>query len=159
MTPLLAGALATMCLTVALLAVPLLLDRGPVERLAARTGGGEHARRRSLLRRLIEGLAAPLGPRLAPGLRLSRREAIARRLDLAGRPGGLTVQRFAGLKGALAVVVGGCFVLLAVIGGSWLIAGLAVAAGWLAPDILLARAATPCARCRSWAARSRPART
>ena len=90
MTPLLAGALATACFTVALLAVPLLLDRGPVDRLAARTGAQDVERRRSLLRRLIERLAARLGPRLAPGIRLSRREAIARRLDLAGRPGGLS---------------------------------------------------------------------
>ena len=36
MTPLLAGALVTACMTLALLAVPLLLDRGPVDRLAAR---------------------------------------------------------------------------------------------------------------------------
>ena len=38
MTPLLAGALAAACVTGALLSVPLLLDRGPVDRLAARTG-------------------------------------------------------------------------------------------------------------------------
>jgi tight adherence protein C len=139
-TPLLAGALATACFSLALLALPLLLDRGPVERLAARAGVEDHARGRSLPRRLIESLAATLGPRLAPGLRLSRREAIARRLDLAGRPRGLSVQRFVGLKGALALVAGGFFVLLAVIGGSWLIALLAIATGWFAPDILLARA-------------------
>ena len=39
MTPLLAGALTAACFSVALLAVPLLLDKGPVDRLAARTGG------------------------------------------------------------------------------------------------------------------------
>jgi tight adherence protein C len=140
MTPLLAGALAASCVSVALLAVPLLLDRGPVDRLAARTGVQDVEARRSLLRRLIERLAARLGPRLAPGIRLSRREAIARRLDLAGRPGGMSVQRFVGLKGALCVVVGGCFLLLAVIGGSWLLAIVAAGTGWFAPDILLSRA-------------------
>jgi tight adherence protein C len=140
MTPLLAGALATACFTVALLAVPLLLDRGPVDRLAARTGVQTTEPRRSLLRRLVERLAGRLGPRLAPGIRLSRREAIARRLDLAGRPGGLTVQRFVGLKGALAVIAGGFFLFLAVIGGSWLIAFVAITTGWFLPDILLSRA-------------------
>ena len=121
MTPLLAGALAAACVSVALMAVPLLLDRGPVDRLAARTGAQDVERRRSLLRRLVERLAARLGPRLAPGIRLSRREAIARRLDLAGRPGGLSVQRFVGLKGALCLLVGGFFGFLALIGGSWLL--------------------------------------
>lgn len=140
MTPLLAGALTAACFSVALLAVPLLLDKGPVDRLAARTGAVASDERRSLLRRLVERLAALLGPRLAPGIRLSRREAIARRLDLAGRPGGLTVQRFVGLKGALAVIAGGFFLFLAVIGGSWLLVVVATGTGWFAPDILLSRA-------------------
>ncbi len=140
MTPLLAGALAAACVSVALMAVPLLLDRGPVDRLAARTGVQDVEARRSLLRRLIERLAARLGPRLAPGIRLSRREAIARRLDLAGRPGGMSVQRFVGLKGALCVVAGGFFLFLALIGGSWLLAIVAAGTGWFAPDILLSRA-------------------
>ena len=43
-TPLLAGLLAAFCVTGALLSVPLLLDRGPVDRLAARTGADEHRR-------------------------------------------------------------------------------------------------------------------
>jgi tight adherence protein C len=139
-TPLLAGALAALCVTGGLLSVPLLLDRGPVDRLAARTGVETSTGRRSLLRRLIERLAIRLGPRLAPGIRLSRREAIARRLDLAGRPGGLTVQRFIGLKGALALLSGAIFGFLAVLGGSWLIALLAVAMGWFGPDVYLSRA-------------------
>ena len=39
LSPLVAGVLAALCVTGGLLAVPLLLDRGPVDRLAARTGG------------------------------------------------------------------------------------------------------------------------
>jgi tight adherence protein C len=139
MTPLLAGALTAACFSVALLAVPLLLDRGPVDRLAARTGVQTTEERRSLIRRMVERLAARLGPRIAPGIRLSRREAIARRLDLAGRPGGLTVQRFIGLKAALAVIAGGFFLFLAAIGGSWLLVFVATGTGWFAPDILLSR--------------------
>jgi tight adherence protein C len=139
MTPLLAGALAAACVSVALLAVPLLLDRGPVERLAARGGVQDVEARRSLLRRLIERLAARLGPRLAPGIRLSRREAIARRLDLAGRSGGLTVQRFVGLKGALCLLAGGFFLFLALIGGSVLILILFAGLGWFGPEVLVSR--------------------
>ncbi len=139
-TPITAGLLAAVCVTGGLLSVPLLLDRGPVDRLAARTGAETTAERRSLWRRLIDPLAARLGPRLAPSIRLSRREAIARRLDLAGRPGGLSVQRFVGLKGALCLVMAGTFGFLALFGGSWLIAFMAVVAGWFGPDILLSRA-------------------
>jgi tight adherence protein C len=136
MTPLLAGALGALCVTGGLLAVPMLLDRGPVDRLAARTGVEPAEQRRSLIRRLVERLAGRLGPRLVPGVRSSHREAIAHRLDLAGRPGALTVQRFIGTKGALAVLAGGFFGFLAVIGGSWLVAVVATGTAWFAPDIL-----------------------
>jgi tight adherence protein C len=139
MTPIIAGVLAAASVSIGLLAVPLLLDRGPVERLAARTGMGDDARRGSLLRQLVERLAARLGPRLAPGIRLSRREAIARRLDVAGRPGGLTVQRFIGIKGALAVLSGVFFAFLAMIGGSWLLAFAAAGIGWFLPEVWLSR--------------------
>ena len=139
MTPLLAGTLAAACVTVGLLGVPLLLDRGPVDRLGAggSLAGGEA--RGSLLRRIVNWLAAHLGPRLAPSLRSSRREAIARRLDLAGRPAGLTVQRFVGLKGAIAVLALGLFGFLALVGGSWPLAFLAALIGWFLPEIWLSR--------------------
>ena len=140
MTPLLAGALAALCVTGGLLSVPLLLDRGPVDRLAARAGVDTSGERRPWWRRLIDRLATRIGPRLAPGIRLSRREAIARRLDLAGRPLGLSVQGFIGTKGALALIAAGFFGFLAVFGGSWLIAFMAIVAGWFGPDILLSRA-------------------
>ena len=39
MTPLLAGALAALFVAVGLLGVPMVLDRGPLERLAGRVGG------------------------------------------------------------------------------------------------------------------------
>ena len=139
-TPVTAGLLAAVCVTGALLSVPLLLDRGPVDRLAARAGVDTSGERRPWWRRLIDRLASRIGPRLAPGIRLSRREAIARRLDLAGRPWSMSVQGFIGTKGALALIAAGFFGFLAIIGGSWLIALLAIVAGWFGPDILLARA-------------------
>lgn len=139
MTPLLAGALVAGCATLALLAVPMLLDRGPIERFAAGSGQALGQGRGSLLRRVVERLAAQLGPRLVGGVRHSRRESIARRLDLAGGPGGLTVQRFVGLKGAVCVLVFGLFAFLAVVGGSWLLALLAAGIGWFVPEIWLSR--------------------
>ena len=53
MTPLLAGALARCASRVGLLGVPMVLDRGPLDRLVGRTGGAAATRRRSLVRRLV----------------------------------------------------------------------------------------------------------
>lgn len=140
MTPLLAGALAALFAAVGLLGVPMVLDRGPLERLAGRAGAGP-ARRSSLISRVVGGLAARLGPRVAPSIRTRQRERIAHRLDLAGRPGGMTVQRFIGLKAALAALLGGLLALLALLGSSPLLLVLALVTGWFGPDVWLAREA------------------
>jgi tight adherence protein C len=140
MTPLLAGGLAALFVTVGLLGVPMLLDRGPLDRLASRAGGAP-ARRASLTSRVVGGLAGRLGPRVAPSIRGRQRERITRRLDLAGRPGGMSVQRFIGLKAALATLLGGVMLLLALAGSSPLLLPLAVVVGWFGPDVWLAREA------------------
>ena len=59
-----------------------------------------------------------MGPRVVPAIRASRRESVDRRLDLAGRPGGITVQRFYGYKAAGLILLGGPFALLLAGGGS-----------------------------------------
>jgi tight adherence protein C len=139
-TPLLAGALAAFSVAVGLLAVPLLLDKGPVDRLAERTGGAVAATRRAgPLRRLVEWLAAKFGPRLVPTLSESRRTSLGHKLDLAGRPADLTVQRFLGLKAALSILFGGVMLLLWLAGGSLLLAFLTAGVAWFVPDYFLAR--------------------
>jgi tight adherence protein C len=52
----------------------------------------------------------------------------------------MSVQGFIGTKGALALIAAAFFGFLAVFGGSWLIAFMAIVAGWFGPDILLSRA-------------------
>jgi tight adherence protein C len=137
-SPLLAGFLATLSVAVGLSAIPLLLDRGPIERFQGTAGpGGE--RRRSLVVRLVEWMTARLGPRIAPSLRSSRREAIGRRLDLAGRPGGMTVQRYIGLKSSLLLLGLLVSLLLMVAGGTPLVALLLCGLGWFGPDIYISR--------------------
>jgi tight adherence protein C len=138
--PLLLGGLAVFFLAIGLAAIPMLRDAGPVERLGA-GGRSEPAARTSVTAKLVENLAARLGPRLAPSLRASRREALARRLDYAGRPGGITVARFMGRKAALAILLGpGLGGLLVLLGAQvWLIVLLA-AIGWFGPDVYLSRA-------------------
>lgn len=139
MTPALAGLLASSAVAVGLLAIPALLDRGPVERLDARVGDGAGGRRQSMLRRLVESLAVKLAPRAMRSLRASSRERIARRLDLAGRPGGMTVQAFVGLKASLLTLGAGGFGFLALLGSSPLLVLLAAGMGWWGPDIWLSR--------------------
>jgi len=136
-TPLLAGGLASLCVMVGLLAVPMLRDRGPLDRFEAPddVDGGN----RSLLRGLVERLATALGPRALRGLNASRRERIARRIDLAGRPSGLTVQRFVGLRAAiclLCLLVTGLLVLL---GTTPVVLVLGGVAGWFGVDVWISR--------------------
>jgi len=138
MTPLLAGALAALFVAVGVLGVPMVLDRGPLERLAGRVGGPA-TRRGSVTARLVGGLATRLGPRVAPSIRTRQREKIARRLDLAGRPVGITVQRFIGLKAAIAALFGGIMLVLTLAGSSPLLLLLALVVGWFGPDVWLAR--------------------
>jgi tight adherence protein C len=137
-TPLLAGVLTMASVAVGLAGVPMLLDRGPIDRLQTRVGG-EPGERRGLFSRLIEWLVVRLGPVLAPRVRASKREAIGRRLDLAGRPWGMTVQRYIGLKAALALLGAAVGVLYVLIGGTVLILILFAGLGWFGPEVLVSR--------------------
>jgi len=137
-TPALAGLLAMCSVAVGLAGVPLLRDRGPVDRLGLGPSG-DTGRRVPLLRRIFERVATAMGPRLMPAIRASRRESVDRRLDLAGRPGSLTVQRFYGYKAAGLILLGGPFALLMAGGGSPFAVVLAGGIGWFFPDIWVVR--------------------
>jgi tight adherence protein C len=137
--PALYGALTAFFLGLGLCAIPMLRDEGPVERLGGRVGGGRERERRSVVARLVNHLASRLGPRLAPSLRSSRRTALEKRIDYAG--GLLTVQRFVGIKAALAILLGlGVGGLLLLLGSSPLFLLLLAGIGWWGPDVWLARA-------------------
>jgi tight adherence protein C len=137
--PALYGALAAFFCAIGLAAIPMLRDQGPVERLGGRVSGTRE-QRGWLTARFANWLALRLGPRLAPTLRAGRRGALERRLDHAGRPGGLTVQRFLGLKGAIAIMGGlGLGGLLVLLGSSPLLVLIFGVAGWFAPDVWLSR--------------------
>ena len=138
MTPLLAGVLAMIATGVGIAGIPMLRDRGPLDRLVSRTGGTQDERR-SIVRRLVERLAAVLGPRVAPTMRARQRQALDHRLDLAGRPGGLSVQRFIGLKAALTALGGGIMLILAIGGSSPILLPVAAILGWFGPDVWLSR--------------------
>ena len=138
-TPGLAGLLAAVAVGIGLAGIPMLRDRGPEERLGLRIDS-DSGRRVPLLRRIFERVASFMGPRVVPAIRASRRESVDRRLDLAGRPGGVTVQRFYGYKAAGLILLGGPFALLLAGGGSPAAVILAAGIGWFFPDMWISRA-------------------
>jgi tight adherence protein C len=138
--PALYGVLAAFFCAIGLAAVPMLRDQGPVERLGASFGGAAREPRGWLTYRIANWLAVRLGPRLAPTVRAGRRAALEHRLDFAGRPNGLTVQGFVGMKGAVAVMAGlGLGGLLTLLGSTPLLVPVLGLAGWFAPDVWLSR--------------------
>jgi tight adherence protein C len=103
-----------------IMGIVLVRDRGPEERFQQELGRGERERRS-----LMDALERRLGPIGAPLIRRiqledpKRREKVRQRIDAAGRPGRLTVERYALRKGAL-LVLGVGLALFALLSGSWL---------------------------------------
>jgi tight adherence protein C len=131
----LCGALAALCLAIAFAAIPMLRDEGPAARLIS---GAPETEKGSLIARLVEALAARLGPRLAPSFR--RRTSLERKLDHAGRP--LSFTHFVGLKAALAILLGlGVGGILLLLGAALFPVLMLALIGWFGPDVWLSRAA------------------
>jgi tight adherence protein C len=66
----------------------------------------------------------------------NKRAAIRRKLDAAGRPGGMTLQGYAGRKAGYTIIMGGAGALFA-LRGTWLPGVLFIAFGWFYTDIWL----------------------
>jgi tight adherence protein C len=104
----------------AIVAIVMIRDRG-LEYRFEKELGTEARERRSLL----EVLERRLGPIGAPLIRRAqlddrkRREKVRQRIDAAGRPAALTVERYARRKGAI-LVLGFGLALFALVSGSWL---------------------------------------
>ena len=98
----------------------------------------EPERRRGPMRQLIDLLGARLGSRLQLAMSERRRQAISRRLDLAGRPGGMNLESYVELKAAL-LALGFAIALLLGIAGSWPVALLWLVCAWLGPEVWLSR--------------------
>jgi tight adherence protein C len=105
---------------VAIVAIVMIRDRGLEWRFEKELGTGARERR-SLFER-IERRLGPIGAPLVRRVQLDdpkRREKLRQRIDAAGRPGGLTVERYARRKGAI-LVLGFGLSLFALVSGSWL---------------------------------------
>ena len=105
---------------VAILGIVMVRDQGLAWRFEEELGVGPRERR-SLVD-IAEQRLGPAGEPLVRRLQLDnpvRREKVRQRVDAAGRPGGLTVERYARRKGAF-LVLGSGLALFALVSGSWL---------------------------------------
>jgi len=136
--PALTGLAGVCCCAVGIRGVVLLRSPSAVERRELRAELTDGRRRHGPTRQLLDLLGARFGPVLLARMGETRREGIQRRLDLAGRPGGMNLERYAELKAALltvAVALALCFALL----GSWPASICFLAFGWIGIDAWLSR--------------------
>lgn len=140
MNPALPALALTACLAVALRGVLMIRDRGPIARLEGpvEADAGDAT---SIVGRLIVGLNERLAPRMMALLGRRRLEQIRLRIDSAGRPGGMTVQTYAGRKATLFVLMSTTGVLLLVATGTVIPLLTLSVYGWIATDISLSGAA------------------
>lgn len=118
----------------------LVLMRAPsrIERRELLDQPVERGERRGPTRQLIEMLGARLGPALLARMGPRMRESAVRRLDLAGRPAGIGLERYAQLKAALLAIAIALAVLFLAL-GSWFVALLCLVLGWIGLDAWLSR--------------------
>ncbi len=137
--PALYGLMATACVALGLLAIPLLREPDP-ERLAGEERlDASGAPRRGPMSSLVEWIAGLIGPAVVRSTTPRMREALDRKLDLAGRPGGLSVSRWLGLKAAIALLLGLWGLGFAVLGGGLMLLLFGVGLGYFGPDVWLNR--------------------
>jgi tight adherence protein C len=137
MHPLIAGGATTACLLVAGWGWRLVRDRGPEARLqTASSERPERVGRTSLVARLYDFLGDRFAPRVLGYLSENRRASIRRKLDAAGKPGGMTLQGYAGRKAGYTIIMGGAGALFA-LRGNLLPGVLFIAFGWFYTDIWL----------------------
>lgn len=137
-TPPLAGLAVAACCGVALRGYALMRAPSPVERRELTGELEDRTDRRGPVRQLIDVLGERLGPRFLARLSDARRRALTRRLNLAGRSGVGTLERYAEVKAAC-LVLGALLAALFAALGSWPGAVLWLVFSWLGPDVWLSR--------------------
>jgi tight adherence protein C len=136
--PALTGFAAVCCGAVAVRGIVMMRTPSAIERRELVADIPEPERRRGPVRQLIDLLGARFGSRLLMAMSERRRQAISRRLDLAGRPGGMNLESYVDLKAAL-LALGVALALLLALAGSLPAALLWLAAAWLGPEMWLSR--------------------
>jgi tight adherence protein C len=136
--PALTGLATACCCAVGIRGLVLMRAPSRVERRELVDHRVERPERRGPTRQLIDLLGARLGPALLARTGPRMREAIVKRLDLAGRPGGIDLERYAELKAAL-LAIGAALAVLFLALGSWFTALLCLVLGWIGIDAWLSR--------------------
>jgi tight adherence protein C len=125
------------CMALAVRGWMLIVDRGPAERFITVAETGLVTERVSLLGRLLDALSVRLSGRALGLLGERRVDRIRHRMEAAGRPGGLTIEGYAGRKAAWTVLMGGAGFLFFLARGNVLVLLITSAAGFMWMDFWL----------------------
>lgn len=138
MEALLPALVLTACYGLALIGIRLMRSPGPVARFAV---GAEQVAAAAgpvpVPSGPIDRLSTRVGPPALRALGRGRVEAARRRLEAAGRPGGLTVEGYIGRKATFTILMGAVGVIF-LLQGNLLGFAASTAAGWLWMDVWLA---------------------
>lgn len=136
--PALTGLAGAACCALGIRGLVLMRAPSRIERRELLDQPTERGGRRGPTRQLIELLGARLGPVLLARMGPRMREAAVRRLDLAGRPAGIGLERYAELKAALLAIAAVLAILFLAL-GSWFVALVCLLVGWIGLDAWLSR--------------------
>lgn len=136
--PALTGLGGACCCAVAIRGLVLLRGTSDVERRELGTALAEPVKRRGPTRQAISALGERFGPGLLSRMSESRRAKTVVRLDRAGRPGGMNLERYAEVRSAILVITL-LLVLLMLAVGSIPVAVMLAFLGWIGLDFWLAR--------------------
>lgn len=136
MSPALPAFALVVCLAVALRGLMLVRDRGVISRLEE-PSEAVVTERRSLVGLLILSLNARLAPPMTKLLGPRRLEAVRLRIDSAGRPGGMTIDSYAGRKATMFVLMTTTGLMLLLSVGTIIPLLTLSIYGWIGTDIWL----------------------
>jgi tight adherence protein C len=136
--PALTGLAVVCCCAVGLRGIALIWGSSALERRELGHEISRPVRRRGPTRIVLDALGVRLGPSLLSRMSVAQREKAVARLDRAGRPGGMDLERYAELRAA-SIAVGAIFAILLLALGSWFLALLSAGLGWLGVDAWLSR--------------------
>lgn len=136
--PAITGLAGACCCAVGLRGAVLLWGSSALERRELSEPQSRPSRRRGPTRQLVDAVGVRLGPRLLVRMGQSRRSKALTRLDRAGRPGGMTLERYAEMRAAAAAISVVLAILVLAL-GSWIVAVICALIGWFGVDASLAR--------------------
>jgi tight adherence protein C len=136
--PALTGLAGVACCAVGLRGATLMWGSSALERRELGGRVSRPVRRRGPTRQLVDALGTRLGPRMLARMSDGARTKALARLDRAGRPGGMNLERYAELRAAT-LTLGLVLAVLMLALGSWIAALPWALIGWIGVDVWLSR--------------------